>query len=45
MPAIVTSVETTSFSGYVFPEILDVLPKNEIYERSSMNAWDAEGRL
>jgi nicotinamidase-related amidase len=40
VPTIVTSVETTGFSGYVFPEILDVLPKNEIYERSSMNTWD-----
>jgi nicotinamidase-related amidase len=40
VPTIVTSVETTGFSGYVFPEILDVLAKNEIYERSSMNTWD-----
>ena len=40
VPTIVTSVETTGFSGYVFPEILDVLPKNEIFERSSMNTWD-----
>jgi len=40
VPTILTSVETASFSGYIFPELLDVLPKNEIYERSSMNTWD-----
>ena len=40
VPTILTSVETESFSGYIFPELLDVLPKHEIYERSSMNTWD-----
>jgi nicotinamidase-related amidase len=40
VPTILTSVETASFSGYIFPELLEVLPKNEIYERSSMNTWD-----
>lgn len=40
VPTIVTSVETNSFSGLYFPEILDVLPTNKIYERSSMNSWD-----
>jgi nicotinamidase-related amidase len=44
VPTILTSVETTSFSGYIFPELLDVLPKQEIYERSSMNTWD-DGRI
>ena len=44
VPTILTSVETTSFSGYIFPELLGVLPKQEIYERSSMNTWD-DGRI
>ncbi len=40
VPTILTSVETESFSGYIFPELLDVLPKNTIFERTSMNTWD-----
>jgi len=40
VPIILTSVETQGFSGYIFPELLDVLAKQEIYERSSMNTWD-----
>jgi nicotinamidase-related amidase len=43
VPPIVTSVETNSFSGQIFPELLDVLPANKIYERSSMNTWDDQG--
>jgi nicotinamidase-related amidase len=43
VPTILTSVETNSFSGQVFPEILDVFPANKIYERSSMNTWDDQG--
>ena len=43
VPTILTSVETASFSGNIFPEILDVLPKQKIWERSSMNTWDDQG--
>ena len=39
VPTIVTAVESTSFSGYVWPELLHVLPGTPI-ERSSMNSWD-----
>lgn len=39
VPTIVTAVESTSFSGYVWPELLHVLPGKPI-ERSSMNSWD-----
>lgn len=42
VPTILTSVETESFSGYIFPEILDVFPQHDIIERSSMNSWDSE---
>lgn len=39
VPAIVTAVESTGFSGYVWPELLAVIPGEPI-ERTSMNAWD-----
>jgi nicotinamidase-related amidase len=39
VPTIVTAVETLGFSGYVWPELLHVLPGTPI-ERSSMNSWD-----
>ncbi|HSW93234.1 MAG TPA: hydrolase [Gammaproteobacteria bacterium] len=42
VPTILTSVETEGFSGYVFPELLDVFPTQDIIERSSMNSWDSE---
>ncbi|WP_298327922.1 hydrolase [Asticcacaulis sp.] len=40
-PIILTSVETESFSGYIWPELLDVIQQDPI-ERSSMNSWDSE---
>ena len=39
IPTIVTAVETESFSGYIWPELLDVLQQDPI-ERSSMNSWE-----
>lgn len=42
VPTILTSVETEGFSGYVFPELLDIFPAQNIIERSSMNSWDSE---
>ena len=41
IPTVITSVETESFSGFVFPELLDVFPNQDILERSSMNSWDS----
>ncbi len=41
VPTVLTSVETDSFSGYVFPELLDVFPEQDILERTSMNSWDS----
>lgn len=41
VPAILTSVETESFSGYVWPQLLDVFPGQEVIERTSMNSWDS----
>ena len=43
VPAVLTAVETESFSGYIWPHILDVFPGQEVIERSSMNSWDDAG--
>ena len=42
VPTTLTSVETESFSGFIWPELLDIFPNNEIIERTSMNSWDSE---
>ncbi|MTJ82003.1 MAG: hydrolase [Telmatospirillum sp.] len=41
VPIILTAVETEGFSGYIWPELLDVVRQDPI-ERSSMNSWDSE---
>lgn len=41
VPMIVTAVESEGFSGYVFPELLDISPASDVIERSSMNSWDS----
>ena len=43
VPAVLTSVETEGFSGYVWPQLLDVFPGQPVVERSSMNSWDDAG--
>ena len=40
IPTIITTVETESFSGNTYPELLDVFPGLDILERTSMNSWD-----
>jgi nicotinamidase-related amidase len=40
IPTIITSVESESFSGYTYPELLDVFPDMKLLERTSMNSWD-----
>jgi nicotinamidase-related amidase len=40
IPATITSVESESFSGYTYPELLDVFPDMKVLERTSMNSWD-----
>ncbi|MEE4162736.1 MAG: isochorismatase family protein, partial [Woeseiaceae bacterium] len=40
IPTTITTVETDSFSGYTYPELLGVFPEKEILERTSMNSWD-----
>jgi nicotinamidase-related amidase len=43
VPAVLTAVETEAFSGYVWPQLLDVFPGQPVIERSSMNSWDDPG--
>jgi nicotinamidase-related amidase len=43
VPAVLTAVETEGFSGYVWPQLLDVFPGQPIVERTSMNSWDDAG--
>ncbi len=42
IPTIITTVETESFSGNTYPELLDVFPGQDILERTSMNSWDEQ---
>ena len=41
VPVVLTAVETESFSGYIWPQLLDVFPGQPVVERSSMNSWDS----
>ena len=43
IPAVLTAVETESFSGYIWPQLLDVFPGQAVVERTSMNSWDDAG--
>ena len=40
VPVILTTVETKAFSGYMWPQLLEVFPDQEPIERSSMNSWE-----
>ena len=40
VPTTLTTVESQGFSGYTYPELLDVFPDAPLLERTSMNAWD-----
>jgi nicotinamidase-related amidase len=40
VPTIFTSVESESFSGYIWPELLAVHPELTPIERTSMNSWE-----
>ena len=40
IPTTITTVESESFSGYTYPELLDVFPGQKTLERTSMNSWD-----
>ncbi|UMK54078.1 hydrolase [Serratia ureilytica] len=40
VPTLFTSVETESFSGYIWPELLALHPEITPIERTSMNSWE-----
>ena len=40
IPTIITTVESESFSGFTYPELLVVFPGKALLERTSMNSWD-----
>jgi len=40
VPIVLSSVETKSFSGNTWPQVLAALGNPASIERSSMNAWD-----
>lgn len=40
VPTILTTVETKSFSGNMWPQLLDIFPGQKPVERSSMNSWE-----
>lgn len=43
VPTILTTVETNSFSGPMWPQLLDVFPEQRPIERTSMNSWEDKG--
>lgn len=40
VPVILTTVETKSFSGNMWPQLLELFPGQEPIERTSMNSWE-----
>src|SRR5438105_1022599 len=40
VPVVLSTVETKSFSGNIWPQIQAVFPGQQPIERSSMNSWD-----
>jgi nicotinamidase-related amidase len=40
VPVVLTTVETKSFSGNMWPQLKAVFPSQQPIERSSMNSWD-----
>ena len=40
VPTLLTTVETESFSGPMWPQLLDVFPEQTPIERTGMNSWD-----
>jgi len=40
VPVVLTTVETKSFSGNMWPQLKAVFPERNPIERSSMNSWD-----
>lgn len=43
VPMVLSTVETKSFSGNMWPQLKAVYPQQEAIERSTMNSWDDAG--
>jgi len=41
VPVVITAVESESFSGHVWPQLLDVFEDHRVIERTGMNSWDS----
>ena len=44
VPTVLTTVAEKTFSGPIFDEIKDAFPRAEVFDRTSMNAWE-DGRI
>src|SRR4051812_12266326 len=42
VPIVLSTVETKSFSGNMWPQLKAIYPDGPVIERSSMNSWDDE---
>src|SRR3954470_8456438 len=42
VPAVISTVETRSFSGNMWPQVRGIFPDQELIERTTMNSWDDE---
>ena len=42
VPVVLSTVETKSFSGNMWPQMVAVFPNQPVIERTSMNSWDDE---
>ena len=42
VPTVLSTVESTAFSGFMWPQVQAVFPGQPAIERSSMNSWDDE---
>ncbi len=40
VPTVLTTVAAKTFSGNILPSLAEVFPKNEIIDRTTMNAWE-----
>ncbi len=40
VPVVISTVETKSFSGYMWPQIQAIFPDQKPVERTTMNSWD-----
>ncbi|MGW7366561.1 hydrolase [Streptomyces sp. NPDC054841] len=40
VPVVLSTVAAESFSGPILPQLLEVFPKHEVIDRTTMNAWE-----